>query len=102
MKNFGSLEQRVINMYIDLFPSFKPVKNDEISEISQRQFYDFIKMIITTITKIRCFYFQKQTKTIILHGGIIKAWIIKRQLILKCEKSEKHYGSFFNVYLILV
>ena len=49
MKKFDSLEQRVINMYIDLFPSFKPVKNNEISEISQKQFYDCIKMIITAI-----------------------------------------------------
>lgn len=62
MKKFDSLEQRVINMYIDLFPSFKPVKNNDITELSQKQFYEFIKMVITTIYENPMLLFIKTSK----------------------------------------
>jgi hypothetical protein len=45
MKKFDSMEQRVINMYIDLFPNYRPEKNNTINESSQNQFYNFIQSI---------------------------------------------------------
>ncbi|MCL2833390.1 MAG: hypothetical protein FWD78_09500 [Treponema sp.] len=46
MSQFDSMEQRIINMYIDLFPPFKPGKNESISESSQKQFYEFINTLL--------------------------------------------------------
>ena len=57
MKVFENMEQRIIYMYIELFPSFKPDKN--FNEISQKQFYDFIRSIFLKFYESPSLLFSK-------------------------------------------
>jgi hypothetical protein len=59
MQNFNSMEQRIIGMYIDLFPSFKPDRKSNIIESSQNQFYKFIKLIYNTLYETPLLLFAK-------------------------------------------
>jgi hypothetical protein len=51
MRTFDNMEQRIINMYVELFPSFKPDKNCNINEEAQKKFYDFIQSLFSTLSK---------------------------------------------------
>jgi hypothetical protein len=62
MKNFDSMEQRIISMYMDLFPGFKPDSSDGINESSQLQFYNFIKSIINSLYMNPLLLFPKINK----------------------------------------
>jgi hypothetical protein len=59
MKQFDSMEQRIINMYIDLFPPYIPTKNGNISESSQRQFYDFLTTLFHNLYNNPLLLFSK-------------------------------------------
>lgn len=96
MKKFDSLEQRVINMYIDLFPSFKPVKNDEISELSQKQFYDCIKMIIRAIYENPLLLLTKTNKDDYFTWRHNKSMDNKKTVNTEMRKIGKTLRDFFQ------
>lgn len=48
-RSFESLGKRVIYPYLATYPVFKPVKDCNASEVSQKQMYDFLYESITTI-----------------------------------------------------
>lgn len=59
MEQFDSMEQRIINMYIDLFPSYRPNKDGVISEASQRQFYEFMGLVFKKLYENPLLLFSK-------------------------------------------
>ena len=49
MKFFESMEQRIIDMYRELFPSFKPDKNCKVNEEAQKKFYVFMQSLFSIL-----------------------------------------------------
>ncbi len=47
--DFGNVSQRLVYNYIATQPAFRPVLSDVASETAQRQFYDFICGVYTTL-----------------------------------------------------
>ncbi len=47
--NYPTLEQRMAHAYLDMFPSFVPLKDGPVSIQSQEQFYSFMKGVYQTI-----------------------------------------------------
>jgi hypothetical protein len=59
MKQFANMEQRIINMYIDLFPSYKPDKNCNVNEEDQKGFYNFIQSLLKKLYENPLLLFSK-------------------------------------------
>jgi len=91
MKKFDSMEQRIIYMYIDLFPMFKPFESKEVSKLSQKQFYDFIESLFHNLYQ----------NPLLLFSKINKDDFFVRRFNKKSENKEVSYAKMKKIVKVL-
>jgi hypothetical protein len=60
MKQFDNMEQRIINMYMVLFPGFRPDKNCNVNQEAQKEFYNFIQSLFLELYENPLLLCEKQ------------------------------------------
>ena len=97
MKHFESMEQRIISMYIDLFPPFKPCVNEKASEGSQKQFYDFMESVYRNLFQNPLLLFSKTNGDDFFTRRFNKSSENKNQVytsMKKCVKTVEEFTLF--------
>lgn len=94
---FENLGKRIIYAYLATYPKFKPVENCGVSELSQRQMYDFLYESIEII------YNDLSIANIAEEPDeCYENWELnnkKPELILKMQKIEKNFFDFYEYFV---
>lgn len=96
-QSFESLGKRIIYTYLATYPVFKPVKDCNTSDNSQKQMYDFLYESITTIYSDLslinityepddCYEYWQMNNT-------------KPELITKMQKIKKEFFAFYEYFI---
>jgi predicted secreted acid phosphatase len=94
MNTFNTMEQRIVNMYLELFPEFKAAKSHEISESAQEQFYNFIKSIFFSLSENPLLLFTKTNPDDFFTRRFNKRSENKQEAYNKMKKNIKTLEEF--------
>ncbi len=92
-KSFESLGNRLVDSYIKTYPAFKPVKECNASENSQKQMYDFLYESLTTIySDLSTFNISHEP------DDYYESWQLMNAKPELNKKTQKIKYEFFAVY----
>ena len=96
-RSFESLGKRFINSYLETYPAFKPVKDCDVSENSQKQMYDFLYENITTIySDLSVINIPNEPDDCFEHW---QAFNEKPELNAKMQKNKKEFCDFYECFI---
>ncbi len=99
--SYQSLEQRMLQTYLDTFPPFVPLRTAEVSEASQRQFYDFLEGMYQSWSRDPSIWFSVLHEDDAHPNRFNKSSYGKPKLIGEMRKVLKTVDSFLSLLFTL-